>query len=394
MQTASTLSRMRLRHRIRPFLFDRCAEVVVALIFATMSAGCGGTGEPAEAREAPHDGEVRIARDSPKAAWIAIDTARLVTERVIATLPAQVVPDEGHTVRVMSPVIGHIVSLAVQPGDHVRAGQALAQLRSMDAAQASGDASKGAIAWNATRTALARATDLYEHKVIATRDLEQARNDEAQAHAEADRARSRAEQLGMHAGTVSDSYVLRAPVAGVVIDRSANPGAEVRPDNGQTLFTISSLDAVWLSVSVPQRDVAFVHRGARLRFRTEAAPGRVFDARVSFISNAVDPVSRMVTARAVLANPGGQLRVQGTGEVQLLVTESGPGVAIPTRALVTHGADTVVFVEVTPGRFKRRVVVVRDDDGTTATIARGLSAGERVVTTGSLLLAGEADRAL
>jgi cobalt-zinc-cadmium efflux system membrane fusion protein len=52
-----------------------------------------------------------------------------------------------------------------------------------------------------------------------------------------------------------------------------------------------------------------------------------------------------------------------------------------------------VFVEASPGRFTRPLVSVRDDDGTTATIAAGLTAGERVVTTGSLLLAAEADRA-
>jgi cobalt-zinc-cadmium efflux system membrane fusion protein len=192
---------------------------------------------------------------------------------------------------------------------------------------------------------------------------------------------------------VSDAYVLRAPVSGAVIDRTANPGAEVRSDNAQPLFTISSLDSVWLTVSVPQRDLAQVHRGARMRFTTDAVPGRSFDARVSFVSDALDPGSRTATVRAVLANPGGLLHVQTMGQASLLVTESTPAIAIPTRALVTHGTDTVVFVEVSPGRFVRRVVVVRDDDGTTATLSAGLAAGERVVTTGSLLLAAEADHA-
>ena len=364
--------------------------MIIALLTA---AGCGGGSEHAVSRVATPDGEVRIPPGSPKAASIAIDTVRALTERVIATLPAQIVADEGHTVRVTSPVVGRIVTLSAQPGDRVRAGQPLALVRSADAAQASSEALKAVATWNTTRTALARATDLYEHKVIAARDLEQARNDEAQAHAELDRSRTRINQLGVSAGSISDMYVLRAPVAGVVIDRSANAGAEVRPDNAQTLFTISSLDDVWLSVGVPQRDVALVHRGARLRFRTEAVPGRVFEARVTFISDALDPVSRTVTARAVLANPGGVLRVQTAGEVQLLVSESGLGVVIPTLSLVTHGSDTVVFVELAPGRFVRRVVVVRDDDGTMATITSGLTAGERIVTKGSLLLAGEADRA-
>ena len=362
------------------------------MALAILGAGCRESSTPIESRTVTNDGEVRIPRDSPKAAWISVDTARVVTERVIATLPAQIVPDEGHTVRVTSPVVGRIVSLDAQPGDHVHAGQALAQLRSADAAQAASDASKALTTWNTSRAALTRATDLYDHKVIAARDLEQVRNDEAQAHAEVQRARARADQLGVSAGSISDTYILRAPVGGVVIDRVANPGAEVRPDNGQALFTISSLEHVWLAVSVPQRDVGLVHPGARLRFRTEAVPDQVFDARVSFVSDALDPVSRTVTARAVLANPGRQLRVQAAGEAQLLVSDTRPSVVISTRALVTHGSDTVVFVEMAPGRFVRRVVAVRDDDGTTATITSGLSAGERVVTTGSLLLTGEARR--
>lgn len=364
-----------------------------ALVALASCAGCRGGNAPAEAHAAVPIGEVRIAWDSPKRNSIRVEAAQPSTERVIATLPAQVVPDENHTVRVTSPVAGRIVALDVQSGDVVHAGQPLARILSADAAQATADVAKALTARIAAHAALARATDLYDHRVIAARELEQARNDAGQADAEFDRATARSRQLGLGQATVSDTYILRAPAGGRVIDRTANAGAEVRPDNGQALFTISSLDAVWLSVSVPQRDLSQVHRGARLRFTTEAAPARVFDARVSFVSDALDPVSRMATVRAVLANSGGALHLATTGEAQLFVTDSTPAVSIPTRALVTRGTEMVVFVEAAPGRFVRRVVAVRDDDGTTATIASGLTAGDRVVTTGSLLVAADADRA-
>lgn len=337
-------------------------------------------------------GEVRLDARSPKRASIVTEPVVMSAERIIAMLPAQVVPDEDHTVRVASPVAGRIVRLIARPGDHVRAGDALAELRSSDAAQATSDAQKAAALWATSRAALSRATDLHEHKVIAGRDLEQARNDEAQARAEAARSRARVAQLGLGAAPVSDQYVLRAPVSGVVIDRATNPGAEVRPDAAQPLVTISSLDSVWLAVSVTQRDIALVHRGAHLRFHSEANPGQQFDARIGYVSDALDPVSRAATARATVANPGGLLHVNTTGTADLVTAEEHPTATIPSRALVTHGAETVVFVETVPGRFRRRVVVVRDDNGTTATIASGLVAGERVVTTGSLLLAAEADR--
>jgi cobalt-zinc-cadmium efflux system membrane fusion protein len=363
------------------------------LLVAAMVAGCGSAPAPAEAAGALPDREVRIAADSPKRRSLQVETVQPATERTIATLPALVVPDEDHTVRVASPVTGRIVTLDVHAGDRVRAGQPLAQIRSADAVQATSELAKARAAWMASDAALARMTDLYEHKVSAARDLEQARSDEAQTRAEYDRTRVRARQLGLAATSVSDVYVLRAPVDGVVVERTASPGAEVRSDNGQPLFAISALDAVWLAVSVPQRDLALVHRGTRLRFRSEAVPGQAFEARINFVSDALDAVSRTATARAVLANPGELLRVQTSGEAQLLVTEHSDAVMVPTRALVTRGTGTVVFVQVAPDRFLRRAVTVRDDDGTMATLASGLAAGDRVVTTGSLLLAAEADRA-
>lgn len=352
---------------------------------------CHGDAKAVTPTVAIPDGEVRIPPGSPKNASIAVENVAMVAERPIATLPAQVVPDEDHTVRVLSPVTGRIVAVTARPGDRVQAGQALATLRSGDAAQMTSEVAKARATLMVARAALARATDLFDHKVIAARDLEQARNDEAQARAEAGRASTRAAQLGLGASSVSDAFVLRAPVAGVVIDRTANPGAEVRPDNAQPLFTISALNVVWLSVAVPQGDLALVHRGARLRFHSDANPGRQFEGRVSFVSDALDPVSRTATARAVIANDGEALKVHTTGDAELLVTESTPYAAVPSRALVTHGTQTVVFVQAAPGRFVRRIVTVRDDNGTVATIATGLAGGERVVTTGSLLLAAEAD---
>ena len=109
------------------------------------------------------------------------------------------------------------------------------------------------------------------------------------------------------------------------------------------------------------------------------------------VSDALDPVSRTAIARAVIDNPGDVLRVQTSGQAQLIVADSAAA-AVPTRAVVTHGSDMVVFVALAQGRFVRRVVVVRDDDGVTATLTSGVTPGERVVTTGSLLLAGEMDR--
>ncbi|MBI3568538.1 MAG: efflux RND transporter periplasmic adaptor subunit [Gemmatimonadetes bacterium] len=361
------------------------------LPFALLAA-CRDATPAAEAAPAGNSGEIVIPADSPKLAAFTVDTAGSTHDRVLASLSAQVVLDEDHTVRVTSPVSGRITALLARPGDRVAAGAPLARIASGDFSQATSDVAKADAAVTQTTAALTRAEDLFAHRVVAQKDVEQARNDAAQAKAEAARAHQRAELLGGGA-EVRGEYVLRAPVAGTVVDRAANPGAEVRPDGAVTLFTVSSLDRLWLVASVPQRDLPSLSRGATLWFRSDAAPGTRFEATVTWISDQLDGVTRTAQVRAVIANDHQALRAGVIGDARLVAHDKEAHATVPSTALVTSGRETVVFVEKARGRFERRVVQVVTDDGVTASLAAGpagVKPGERIVTKGSLLLAAEA----
>src|SRR5689334_2781942 len=86
-------------------------RVVLSLAGSLMALSCRSAKPAVEAPAALADGEVRIAPDSPKWRSLQVESAEPSTERTIATLPAQAVPDEDHTVRVASPVTGRIESL-------------------------------------------------------------------------------------------------------------------------------------------------------------------------------------------------------------------------------------------------------------------------------------------
>lgn len=321
-------------------------------------------------------------------AYVELDTVHARTERVIAVLPAHVALDEEHTVRVFPPVTGRIRTLNAAPGDPVTAGQALAHITSGDLAQATSDLAKAEAVLSQSDAALTRAQDLFDHHILAGKDLEQARSDEAQARAERDRARQRADLLG--AGSSSgDDFVLRSPIAGEVIDRSANPGAEVRPDAAVPLFTVSALDTLWLTAGVYERDLASVRPGERLAFTTDAMPGRRFTATVQYVSGALDPATRTATLRASLPNPGRVLRAETFGEASLLAHDAGGVPAVPSEALITRGNGTIVFVRESAGRFLARPVTVTDDDGQFATVSSGLQVGDVIAGRGALLLANE-----
>jgi membrane fusion protein, heavy metal efflux system len=351
--------------------------------------GCHGSASTVAAPAAVSQDEVRFDAGSPKLHYLGYDTVRGRTEKVVAVLPAQLMMDEDHTVRVASPVTGRIRRLLAAPGDRVTAGQPLAFIASSDLAQATSDAAKAEAALTQATAAVTRARDLEAHQVIAHKDLEQAESDAAAARAEAERARARVALLGA-TGDRGD-FVLRAPLRGEILQRSANPGAEVRPDAVDPLFVISALDTLWLTAGLYQRDVTEVHRGDRLAFTTDAMPGRVLTATVTYVSAALDSLTRTATLRAALANPDRLLKPAMFGEARLLAADHDGEPVVPTTALVTHGAGSVVFLRVAPGRFIRRPVTVTDDDGTLATIGSGLHPGDVVVTRGSVLLSAELD---
>ncbi|GJG85425.1 cation efflux system protein CzcB [Gemmatimonadetes bacterium T265] len=364
--------------------------VVVATLFAS---GCARPTPEAHASEAhaapaPPAGTVTLA--PAQLAYVTVDTVRARSERAVATVPAQLAFDEDHTARVLSPVAGRVVSLDAKVGDVVRAGQPLAHLLSSDVAQAGADLARAGATARQTETALARSRDLFAHGVIAQKDLQQAETDAAAARAEETRAGLRARLLGGAGG--GQTYVLRAPLGGEVIDRQVNVGTEVQPGGTTPLFTVSDLSDVWLTANLYQRDLASVRRGARVTFASDALGAAPVDARVTWIADALDPATRTAPMRAVIPNPGRRLRAAVFGQATLYASDDARTPTVPSAALVTRGGGTVVYVEDAPGRFRRRAVTVGEDDGTVATIVRGLQSGERVVGKGSLLVDAQAER--
>src|SRR5262245_58012507 len=159
--------------------------LALGLLLAMLLVACRTTDDaPAPEPPASPSGEVRLEPNDPKLAYLTLDTVAPRTEKVVAVLPAQLVVDEDHTSRIASPVTGRVRTIDVELGDRVHAGQALAHIASSDVAQAESDLLKSQAALSQASAALERARDLYQNKVIALKDLQQAESDEAQARAE------------------------------------------------------------------------------------------------------------------------------------------------------------------------------------------------------------------
>jgi cobalt-zinc-cadmium efflux system membrane fusion protein len=187
-------------------------------------------------------------------------------------------------------------------------------------------------------------------------------------------------------------FQLRAPIAGVVIERDVVRGQMVEP--ARPLFRVADLSHLWLTVHAFERDAVRVAPGARARVALAALPGRSFVGTVALVGRRVDPGSRTVAVRVDLRNEDGVLRPGMSASAWLPLGEGGTMVvAVPAASLQRLHDGWRVFLPREEGAFEARPVGRGRDLGGEVEIVQGLTPGETVVVEGAFLLKAEAEKA-
>jgi cobalt-zinc-cadmium efflux system membrane fusion protein len=121
----------------------------------------------------------------------------------------------------------------------------------------------------------------------------------------------------------------------------------------------------------------------------DAYPGGDFWGKVASIGEVLDPATRRVQVRCVVNNPSRQLKPEMFARVTPIEDARVKLPRIQNSALITQGLYSYVFVEKEPGVFEKREVTLGLQGRSESYVKQGLSDGERVVTTGALLLNSE-----
>jgi len=270
----------------------------------------------------------------------------------------------------------------------VRAGDALLKLDSPDLATAVSDLRKARADESRKKTAYERAKMLYDAQVFARKDYESAEADYVQAQAETQRAALRLRNLG-ELPRDGERYDLRAPIAGLVVERKANPGMEARPDLPDPLFVITDPRRLWVLIDLPERSLPKVAAGQPVSVEVDAYPGERFRGRIERVGDVVDANTRRVPVRCSVPNPDRKLKPEMYARVTLLADENRKAIRVPNTALVTEGLYSYVFVERQPGNFVRRRVGFLVQDRDYSYLEDGVAPGERIVVSGATLLNSE-----
>jgi cobalt-zinc-cadmium efflux system membrane fusion protein len=351
-------------------------------------AGCSESPKPEATPPAVIEGEtITFQKGSPQLASLILEAAE---ERPSAAvrLNGRLSWNEDRTVRIFTPFAGRVSSILVQPGDAVKQGQTLAVIASPDFGQAQADTRRAQGEFALAQQNLARLRDLHQHGVAAAKDLNAGEAEFARAESELKRTEARLKMYG-GGSDIDQTYALKSPLAGVVVEKNINPGQELRPDqlvsNAPALFVITNPSSLWLLLDATEKDLPSLAVGSIVKVRVPAYPEGDFSAKIVAISDFLDPVTRAIRVRAVVDNAARKLK--GV----MFVTAEAPStrasvVKVPARAAIFQGGRHFVFVEEGEGRFVRHEVVTGDTDAGYVTIESGLAAGQKVVAEGALLL--------
>jgi Cu(I)/Ag(I) efflux system membrane fusion protein len=198
------------------------------------------------------------------------------------------------------------------------------------------------------------------------------------------------ELLGLSPADIADikqatpSRWMRAPISGIVVTKLALRGAQVNP--GDQLFSLASLQRVWITVDIYEDDLSRVHTGQSLEAVTLAYPDKIFKGVVNRISPNLDPNIHTLQLLCQIENPGEKLKPQMLARVRI-VTQPGAALVVPQTALVFDGNVYYAFVQTGANTVERRSVEIAtwNDEGY-ARVLSGLKSGEPVITRKSLQL--------
>jgi RND family efflux transporter MFP subunit len=188
-------------------------------------------------------------------------------------------------------------------------------------------------------------------------------------------------------GKVITDITINSPVSGYITEKNALPNMYVQPETH--LYTVSDLSDVWVLAQVFQSDAGKIKPGDFAEVTVDAYPGKVFSGRVDYLLPQVDTMTRTLPVRLVIPNPALKLRPGMYVNVRLKLP-LGRQLVVPAAAVFHSGTRNLVFAYRGDGNIEPREVELGSRVGEQQIVAKGVRAGEQIVTSANFLIDSEA----
>jgi cobalt-zinc-cadmium efflux system membrane fusion protein len=383
-----------------------------------------GTGSKTQAPVPPQTASQSDRFKPTDAQWAGFKMApvRKIAFSVSQITDGKIAIDDDLTVPVFSPYTGRVTKLFVKTGDIVKAGDPLMAIQATEFVQAANDLVAALSTDRTTKAQLALATttekrqhDLYLAQGGSLKDWQQSISDLTNARGAFSSAevalgavrnrlrilgKSDREEAAMETAIdptrFSPEAIVSAPIAGAITQRQVGLGQNIatQANGGSTpIFTVGDTSRVWLVANAREVDAPMIHTGDAVEVSVLAFPGKVFTAKLTYVSASIDATTHRLPIHAEVDNPDGLLKPEMFASFRIITGQASQSLAIPQAAVVYDADGAHAWLAGSDKTLSVRQVKLGRNDGGLVQVLDGLKEGDTVVTSGSLFIdrAAQAD---
>ena len=289
---------------------------------------------------------------------------------------------------------GYVLKRNVDIGDHVKAGQLLAEISAPEVdyqvaqLQNSLQQAEATTRQNEANRSLAQVTWGRDSVLVDQGWVTRQQGDtdryslQAQQHA-TQAAQNNAAAMQAQLKSTNQQKIYQqvvAPFDGIVTQRNIEVGSLITANatSGTAMFTVVQGDVIRVWVYVPQDSAFGVKPGVDAVIRVPAMPNLTFDGKVTRIANALQPGTRTLLTEVDIPNPDGALQPGVYCTVELKVPRQSPALIVPGSAIIFNQKGMQVAV-VEDGIARLRNVAITTDYGTEVEVNDGVKDGDKVI---------------
>ena len=353
-------------------------HILYCLLSLGILVSCGG--------ESPENGRGKeekycLDEDFRKKITFTEATEDLVTEAIHLMGSVEANPDK--VVSFVSLVSGVVVNTYFSLGDNVKKGQVLVELRSaeLSALQAEWAGIKSQI--KVAERNLQSVKSMFDEGISSEKELYEAQSELSVL--KANEAKISSDLALYQASPEKGVFQIKAAASGIITDKNITAGMSVSAD-GETLFTISDLEDVWIMANVYASNVKNIQPGMKVTMTTLSYPDEVFTGEISVISSVLDEEARVLKARVVLNNKDLRLKPGMLVDVNALKELKIEATCIPTASLIFSDNQNYVLVYKDDCVIEVRKVKILAQNTHMTFVSEGLSSKETVISKNQLLI--------
>jgi len=189
---------------------------------------------------------------------------------------------------------------------------------------------------------------------------------------------------------VQQTITFYSPQNGVVGNLKIREGSFVQPSS--TLMSIGDLSEVWVEAEVFERQAGQVKRGIPVTMTLDYLPGKTWKGLVDYVYPTLEAETRTLKVRVRFDNENGDFKPNMFAQIAIHTTGDEQALLIPKEALIRTGNQDRVVLALGEGSFKSIEVSVGRYDSESVEILKGLSEGDKVVSSAQFLLDSESSK--